>query len=255
MSDREVQVTLIQLDNYGPWTGTLGNDREHVLQILQANLYSSIQRAFADLGGLVFFNRFDEMLAITNGITLEQHENIKQAIEGRIPVTLSMAIGVGHTPFQAQQNASKLLQQMGSAQSSTRRSVMACERTLSLDNAHVQVMHFDIDEVTRTFTDHASAYETSLHVMNLYAELMKLFEERQVLMFFQGGDNFMGIANGLSTQEVKSVIEEYRAQNVRLKCGIGIAQTARKAAELAAGNLETIRLTNGEQSILSTTKL
>ena len=254
MSDLEVQVTLIQLDNYGPWTATLGNDREHMLQILQANLYSSIQRAFANLGGLVFFNRFDEMLAITNGITLAQHENIKQAIQDQFPVTLSMSIGVGHTPYEAQQKASKLLQQMGSAQSSARRSVMACERTLGLDDSHVQVIHFDIDEVTRTFTDHVSAYETSLLVMTLYAELMKVFQERQALMFFLGGDNFMGIANGLSTQEVNSVIEEYRAKNVKLKCGIGIARTARRAAELAAENLDNIRR-NGKQLILSTTKL
>jgi len=254
LSDLEVQVTLIQLDNYGPWTGTLGNDREHVLQILQANIYSSIQRAFADLGGLVFFNRFDEMLAITNGITLAQHEDIKREIQHQFPVTLSMAIGVGHTPFQAQQNASKLLQRMGGAQSPTRRSVTAYERTLRLDHSHVQIMHFDIDEVTNTFTDHTSAYETSLHVMTLYTELMKLFREHQALMFFLGGDNFMGVANGLSTKEVNSVIEEYRGKNIRLKCGIGIAQTARKAAELAAENLDNIRR-NGDQSILSTTKL
>ena len=225
-----------------------------MLQILQANLYSSIQRAFANLGGLVFFNRFDEMLAITNGITLAQHENIKQTIQDQFPVTLSMSIGVGHTPYEAQQKASKLLQQMGSAQSSARRSVMACERTLGLDDSHVQVIHFDIDEVTRTFTDHVSAYETSLLVMTLYAELMKVFQERQALMFFLGGDNFMGIANGLSIQEVNSVIEEYRTKNVKLKCGIGIARTARRAAELAAENLDNIRR-NGKQLILSTTKL
>jgi len=225
-----------------------------MLQILQANLYSSIQRAFANLGGLVFFNRFDEMLAITNGITLAQHENIKQTIQDQFPVTLSMAIGIGHTPYEAQQKASKLLQQMGSAQSSARRSVMACERTLGLDDSHVQVIHFDIDEVTRTFTDHVSAYETSLLVMTLYAELMKVFQERQALMFFLGGDNFMGIANGLSIQEVNSVIEEYRTKNVKLKCGIGIARTARRAAELAAENLDNIRR-NGKQLILSTTKL
>ena len=255
MSGREVQVTLIQLDNYGPWTDTLGSDREHTLQILQANLYSSIQKAFANLGGLVFFNRFDEMLAITNGITKEHHENIKRELQNQFPVTISMAIGVGKTPFQAQQKASKLLQQIGSAQSATRSSVIACERTLGLENSHVQAMHFDVDAITKTYTDRTSAYETSLHVMTLYTELMKLFKERQVLIFFLGGDNFMGIANGLATQEVEAVIQQYRAQNISLKCGIGIAQTARKAAELATQNLDTIRLTNGEHPILSTTQL
>jgi GTP cyclohydrolase IIa len=233
----------------------LGSDREHVLQVLQANIYSTLQRSFSDLGGLVFFNRFDEMLAITNGITREQHEKIKQNLQTQFHPTVSMAIGIGSTPFQAQLKASKFLQEIGSAQSRTRNSVIACERTLDLENSHVQVMHFDIDAITKTFTDHVSAYETSLHVMNLYTELMRWFRERQSLVFFLGGDNFMGIANGLATSEVESVIREYRNRNVRLKCGIGIAQTARKAAELAAKNLDIIRLGNGERPVLLTTTL
>ena len=223
--------------------------------MLQANIYSTVQRCFSDFGGLVFFNRFDEMIAITNGITQAQHETIKEVLQSKFPITVSMAIGVGSTPFQAQVNASKFLQEMGSAQSSARRGVIACERTVSLENSHVQVIHFDVDEITKTFTDQRSAYETSLHVMTLYTELMKLFRDHQALVFFLGGDNFMGIANGLGTREVESVIEQYRNKNVRLKCGIGIAQTARKAAELAASNLDIIRIGNGEQTTLSTTTL
>ena len=91
--------------------------------------------------------------------------------------------------------------------------------------------------------------------MTLYTELMRLFKDRQVLVFFLGGDNFIGIANGLTNQEVEAVIQQYRQQNISLKCGIGIAQTARKAAELATQNLDTIRLTNGERVLLSTTQL
>ena len=195
------------------------------------------------------------MLAITNGITLEEHERIQLALEERFPVTMSMAVGVGPNPFEAQLTASKLLQQEGSAQSPTRSSVIACERTLGLNNSHVQVMHFDIDKITETLTDHASAYQTSLHVMSLYAELMKRFREHDALMFFAGGDNFIGVANGLPTSEIKSVIQDYRTRNISLKCGIGIARTGRKAAELAATNLDLIREGNGNRPILSTTNL
>jgi len=245
----------MQLDNYGPWTGTLGSDREHRLQILQSDLYSAIQQKFAERYGLVFFNRFDEMLAVTNGITLEEHKEIQLALEERFPVTMSMAIGVAPSPYEAQLSASKLLQQEGSAQSPTRSGVIACERTLRLDNSHVQVMHFDIDRITETLTDHASAYQTSLHVMTLYADLMKRFREHEALIFFAGGDNFIGVANGLLTREIESVIQEYRARNISLKCGIGIARTGRKAAELAAANLDLIRAGNGNSPTLSTTDL
>jgi GTP cyclohydrolase IIa len=251
--DKEVQVTLIQIDNYGPWTATLGSDREHRLQILQADLYSATQENFAERNGLVFFNRFDEMLAITNGITEEEHHEIKQNLQQRFPVTTSMAIGVGNTPFQAQLRASKLLQQKGSAQSPARSGVIAYERTLDLDDSHVQIMHFDINEITGTLTDHVSAYETSVKVMTLYVELMTLFREYEALVFFVGGDNFIGVANGLGTQEIESIVQRYRNKEVRLKCGIGVAQTGRKAAELAAMNLDLIRWANRDKSILITT--
>ena len=245
-------MTLIQLDNYGPWTCTLGNDREHKLQMLQSDLYSALLARVSELQGLVFFNRFDEMLAVTNGMTFENHKKIQQALEERFPVTLSMGVGVGKTPFEAQLVASKLLQQEGSAQSPTRSGVIAYERILPLDKSHVQVMHFDVDGITETLTDHASAYQTSLYVMTLYAELMKLFKRHEALVFFAGGDNFIGVANGLDTRAVESVIEDYRERNVRLKCGIGMARTGRKAAELAAMNLDLIREGKRKQPILCT---
>ncbi len=248
-------MTLIQLDNYGPWTGTLGSDREHTLQILQADLYSAIERSFADREGLVFFNRFDEMLAVSNGITEKEHRMIKDSVQREFPVTISMGIGVAENPFQAQLRASKLLQERGSAQSPTRRSIIAHQGTLDLARSYVQVAHFDIDGITQTLTDHASAYDTSLHVMTIYAELMQMFREKEALLFFVGGDNFMGVANGVSLEQIDSLLTHYRSRNIKLKCGIGTARTGRKAAELATMNLDLIRNANGGRSILSTSTL
>ena len=66
-----IQMTLIQIDNYGPWTVTPAPRAEADLQILQAELYADVQRQFAAKGGLVFFTRFDNMLAITNNVDVE----------------------------------------------------------------------------------------------------------------------------------------------------------------------------------------
>ena len=55
-----VQLTILTIEGYGPWTHTLGNDREHKLQMYQASLYESIQNMFSVRGGLAFSNRFDE---------------------------------------------------------------------------------------------------------------------------------------------------------------------------------------------------
>jgi GTP cyclohydrolase IIa len=255
MTAKQVQITLIQLDNYGPWTGKLGTDREHRLQILQADLYSAIERRFAEREGLVFFNRFDEMLAVSNGITETQHQEIQHEVQDEFPVTVSMGIGVAENPFQAQLRASRLLQEKGSAQSPERTSIIACERTIDPAQSYVQIAHFDVDAITKTHTDRASAYETSMHLMTLYSELMQMFRERDALLFFVGGDNFIGVANGVKLEQIESTLATYRSRQVNLKCGIGIAHTARKAAELATTNLDLIRNSNGEKSVLATTQL
>lgn len=211
------------------------------MQILQSNLYSELQESFAARGGLLFFNRFDEMVAVTNGITKKEHLEIQEQIRNEFPISISMGVGVSETPFEAQVKASKLLQKAGSAQSAARKNVLACERTLNLDNAYVQVIHVDVDGITRKMTDQTSAFETSLNVMSLYTDLMRLFKQYGALLFFVGGDNFMGLANGVSVDLISTLLHGHMSENLQLKCGVGIADTGRKAAELATMNLEQIR--------------
>jgi len=252
VTSKKVQLTIIQIDNYGPWTNTLGNDLEHQLQILHSDLYSELQENFAAKGGLLFFNRFDEMLAVTNGITEKEHIEIQEQTRDEFPITVSMGVGVAETPFEAQMKASKLLQKAGSAQSSARKNVLACEQTLSLTDAYVQVIHVDVDGITRKMTDQASAFETTLKVMSLYMDMMGLFKEYGALLFFVGGDNFIGVANGINVNVISTLLEGYMSENLQLKCGVGIASTGRKAAELVTMNLELIR-DQRDNFILSTT--
>ncbi|MEM2785413.1 MAG: GTP cyclohydrolase IIa, partial [Candidatus Nitrosotenuis sp.] len=59
-----IQLTIVKITEYGPWTLTLGSDREHELQMLQANLYRELQKLFSEKNCLVFSNRFDEFFVI-----------------------------------------------------------------------------------------------------------------------------------------------------------------------------------------------
>jgi len=86
-------MTLVQIDNYGPWTVTPTPRAEADLQILQSELYADLQRQFAAKGGLVFFTRFDNMLAATNGVDMEDHLRIQKSIGNRYPITVSMGVG------------------------------------------------------------------------------------------------------------------------------------------------------------------
>ena len=55
-----IQLTIIKIEGYGPWTLTLGSDREAELQMLQADIYHDLQNLFSKYNCLVFFNTFDE---------------------------------------------------------------------------------------------------------------------------------------------------------------------------------------------------
>ena len=78
-------MTLIQIDNYGPWTVTPRPRTESDLQILQAELFADVQRLIAAKKGLVFFTRFDNLLAISNGLNEEDHLRIQRSIRNRYP--------------------------------------------------------------------------------------------------------------------------------------------------------------------------
>jgi len=42
-----IQLSILKITEYGPWTLTLGSDREHELQMLQASLYKEVQKLFS----------------------------------------------------------------------------------------------------------------------------------------------------------------------------------------------------------------
>jgi GTP cyclohydrolase IIa len=91
--------------------------------------------------------------------------------------------------------------------------------------------------------------------MTLYTELMHRLRQHEALLFYLGGDNFMAVANGMNYEQIDSLLSHSRSKDLKLKCGIGVAHTARRAAELAAKNLDQIRNGNAEKPILATARL
>ena len=237
-----IQMTLIQIDNYGPWTVTPTPRAEADLQILQSELYADLQRQFADKGGLVFFTRFDNMLAITNNVDVDDHRRIQKSIGNRYPITVSMGIGAAETPYEAQRDATAALQNYGGAQSEERTEVLAIDGLVNKEDSFVQIAHIDINGITDSLTDIIPAYDTSFIVNRVQHFLMKKLIEKGSLLFFIGGDNFMSPCNGLSPEGLLKIVEEIEDEtNIALKAGIGKAPTAEKAANLADLALEEIR--------------
>lgn len=236
-----IQITLIQIDNYGPWTVTPKPRREADLQVLQSRLYADLESLFSSKGGLVFFSRFDNLIAITNGVTLEDHKQIQNSIKNRYPLTISFGIAAGETSLEAQYKASHVLQGSGSSRSEVRREIIAVD-SFAQSGEKVKIAHIDINGVTKGFTDSKPAYENYVMVNEVMVELMKGLKEKNALLFFIGGDNFMSPCNGLKDEELNQVFDEiYQNLGISLKAGIGIAENADVASQLADLSLEKIR--------------
>lgn len=242
-------MTIIRIEGYGPWTLTLGSDREGVLQMLQARIYYDVQRLFSERESLVFANRFDEYFAITNGLSTQDHILIQKELEKIYNnLKLSMTIGNGMTSFEANMNAYNA-RRTGKLLDKTAR--IFGKECSNLDSVYdfAQIMHIDIDGSTNVGSK-ISPYEITSLVSKIHASLSEEFLKKESMTFFIGGDNFMVISNGTTKQDAEKIIERVtKGIDIKLNCGIGVGRTGRKAAEAATRALDTIRSLRNEGKI------
>ena len=232
-----IQITIIKITGYGSWTLTLGSDREHKLQILQSSLYEETQKLFSEKNCLVFANRFDELFAITNGLSLNDHLEIQKKLKNSFELELSMAIGYGQSPFEANLQADN-----------ARKSKTFLNKELNMfgfmdgkSDHTVTIMHIDVDGAT-SISARKSAYEISSLIFKLYSEMSEFFLMQNSLTFFMGGDNFMIISSSTAKENTTRFLELIEKKyGISMNCGIGTAKTAREAASLATKSLDAIR--------------
>jgi GTP cyclohydrolase IIa len=240
-----IQLTIIRIEGYGPWTLTLGSDREAQLQMLQARIYYDVQRLFSELGALVFFNRFDEYFAISNGLGYTQHVAIQQELSRLYPaLKTSMTVGSGKTALQANMAAYEARKQ-AKPQSEGWKIFGLADNDHTLDSkvgqGSVQIMHIDVDSSTKVGAT-LSPFEVTLLVMRVYSKLAQEFLKLKSLAFFLGGDNVMVVSNGVTASDAESIIKRVSSDvGIKFNCGIGIGANGRKAAEAATKALDTIR--------------
>jgi len=242
-----IQLTIIRIEEYGPWTITLGSDREAQLQMLQAKFYYDLQRLFSAKDCLVYPNRFDEYFAITNGLSVSDHLLIESELSTIYKkLKLSMAIGYGGTPYQANLDAYKT-RKIGEPDTKKARIFASATVPFSLSNSvprvdeFVQIMHIDMNNSADKFSK-LSPYEITSLIVKLYARLSEEFLKKESLTFFLGGDNFMVLSNAATKHEAEETIKKVtRGTNIKLNCGIGNGRTGRKAANAATKALDTIR--------------
>ncbi|MCL9813855.1 GTP cyclohydrolase III [Natranaeroarchaeum aerophilus] len=239
------QVTLVQIDNYGPWTVTPEPRREVDLQTLQSRLYADLSQLVGDRGGYVFFTRFDNMIAVTNGLDMDDHAVIQESVGNRYPVSISLSVATGQSPAAALSDATERLQAAGSAQDKSRREILegrAIESDYRTDE-DVQIAHFDVIDATGEYTDQLNAFDSFIEIEQGYAALMKYMrQENDALSFFVGGDNIIATCPDLSADEYEAAIDHVTAvADVDLRVGVGIGRNAHNAGMDAKHALEHAR--------------
>ncbi|WIV67277.1 GTP cyclohydrolase III [Natrialbaceae archaeon AArc-T1-2] len=239
------QVTLLQIDNYGPWTVTPEPRREADLQTLQSRLYADVSQFVGNRDGYVFFTRFDNMIAVTNGLDVDDHALLQESVGNRYPVTLSLAVATGTTPVRALADATERLQAAGSAQDKHRREILegrvieAGHRT----DDDVQIAHFDVVNATGQYTDELNAFDSFIEIEQGYAALMKHMRHAHgSLSFFVGGDNVIVVCPDLERADYEDAIGHVQAEaDVTLQVGVGRGESAHAAGMSAKHALERCR--------------
>jgi len=239
------QLTHIQIDNYGPWTVTPEPRREVDLQTLQSRLYADLSQLFGNRDGYVFFSRFDNMIAVSNGIDMDAHALIQESVGNRYPVTASLSVATGRDPAMALGTATEQLQAAGSAQDSHRREIL---KGRAIDEQFrtpedVQIAHFDVADATGKYTDQLNEFDTFIRIEQGYAELMRYMREaHNSLSFFVGGDNIIAVCPALDATAYRKAVEHVRAAvDVDLRVGVGQGETAAEAGMDAKHALEHCR--------------
>lgn len=243
-----IQLTVLRISGYGPWTLKLGSDREHRLQMLQASLYRGVQERFSSAGCLAFHNRADEFFVVSNGLGLGGHLRIHRDLEARAPeVRLAASVGSDTDPFGAN---------LAAHRARTERRILSGDPLVYGEGAEgreggaaqaVTILHMDVDDLTGA-AQTASPYEVSASIVSLHGRMAEFFVAHRALAFFMGGDNFMvvcGAGAGPGGRSPADLAREFagaaRAAGTVLNCGVGTARTGREAARLATAALDDIR--------------
>lgn len=247
-----MHLTIIKIDRYGPWTLTLGSDRESVLQMLQARIYFDIQRLFSEKHCIVYPNRFDEYFAITDGLLISELVDIQRELTKLYPqLGFSMALGYGDTPSQADRRAFEARKNGIQIASGGIYGNDSDENRLVNHSTDIRIMHIDVNGLSKLNLE-MSPYQVTSMIFSIYSRLVDKFMEKDCLTFYLGGDNFMVIASNILKEEVENILLGItKDTRVPLNCGIGKGKTGREAAMIATKALDTIRELRDNGSHLS----
>ncbi len=224
-----VQVTIIRLIGYKEWTESLGPDREHIIQGVQARLHGGLVDAFSGLNAWAHPLRYDYLLAITNGLGNEEITRVVRRLSEYSPVPLSSGTYANANPRIAEREAFRLAIRAGPGESLMGGS----------DDGYVAIAHIDLVDST-TSTEWTSSYQLYEHVWGVVDQVRLYLSPHGGITLYLGGDNIVSIIPPtINEDELKPL-----ANLINARIGVGAARSGRTAMRLATEALDILRSRN-----------
>ncbi|ADN49749.1 GTP cyclohydrolase IIa [Vulcanisaeta distributa] len=225
-----VQVTIIRLIGYREWTETLGPDREHVIQQVQAQLHRELVHVFSRLNAWAHPLRYDYLLAITNGLSNGELTSIIKELSEYSPVPLSSGTYADVNPRVAEREAFRLAMKASPGESLIGGG----------DDGYVAIAHIDLVDST-TSTEWTSSYQLYEHVWSVVNQVRLYLAPYGGITLYLGGDNIVSIVQpAINENDLKPL-----ANLINARIGVGIARSGRVAMKLATEALDSLRTRNG----------
>lgn len=230
-----VQITVIRLVGYREWTESLGPDREHVIQSVQARMHSRLVELFSRVDAWAHPFRYDYLLAITNGIGANELAGIVRELGRDLPVPLSSGTYAHEKPSIAEREAFKLALR-----------ARPWENLVgNTGNDLVGIAHIDLVNSTAN-TEETSSYLLYEHVWSVVNQVRLYLAPYGAVTLYLGGDNIVSIIQPVIDEEELRPIA--RLLNARI--GVGIAKRGRTAMKLATEALDELRIRNKQHGAL-----
>ncbi|WP_069807860.1 GTP cyclohydrolase IIa [Vulcanisaeta thermophila] len=223
-----VQVTILRLIGYREWTETLGPDREHIIQGVQASLYNRLVSLFSGRNAWAHPFRYDYMFVISNGLRNEEIRELMRELREVSPVPISGGTHSHEEPRVAEQGAFKL-------------SHLAGPWNVVGDEAGgddlVCIAHIDLVNSTLG-TIRNSSYWLYERVWSALGLVNNHVTSLGGLTFYLGGDNIVSVIKPIKNTD--ALMPLAKALNARI--GVGIGRTGREAMKLATEALDELRV-------------
>ncbi|GAB6947953.1 GTP cyclohydrolase IIa [Vulcanisaeta sp. JCM 16161] len=224
-----VQVTIIRLIGYREWTETLGPDREHIIQRIQAQLHGELVNAFSRFNAWAHPLRYDYLLAITNGLGNDELMKVIKELGEYSPVPLSSGTYADMNPRVAEREAFRLAMRAAPGES-----LMG-----GRDDGYVAIAHIDLIDST-TSTEWTSSYQLYEHVWGVVNQVRLYLAPYGGITLYLGGDNIVSIVQPTINDDSLKPL----ANLINARIGVGIAHSGRIAMKLATEALDILRSRN-----------